>query len=387
MKILFVTPTLPLPPFSGGQVRSLNLLKQLKKHHQVTLVSFIRDDKELGYSDELKTIVTGMKTFKRRPVKNITNLRYLANYPFAAALYFDPVVASFINKEITNGYDLIHFESFYTFPYLKSEIKIPKVAGNQNVEYYVYERFADTKKEPLKSLLKFDISRMKNFEEQKWRTADLCLAVSKPDSEIMEKVVGKKVSIIPNGIDPEFFGKVERNEDKNLFLFVGPTTYIQNNDAAKYLVESIWPKIKELVPNGKLWFVGNKQQKWLLGLNNPDIKVQTDLVDIREAYRKASMLIAPLRAGSGTKFKVLEAFASRIPVVTSSVGIEGIDAIDNESVLIANTPDEYAQKARALLDDRALNARITSGAQTLVIEKYSWDKIGQALNSVYSNLV
>lgn len=202
----------------------------------------------------------------------------------------------------------------------------------------------------------------------------------------MERTISKPVPIIPNGIDPYFFSKVKRKAEKELFLFVGPTTYIQNNDAAKYLVNAIWPKIKELIPDASLLFVGNKQQKWLTDLKDPSITVRTDLKDIREAYERASLLIAPLRAGSGTKFKVLEAFASRVPVLTSIVGIEGIDAVPDESVLIAETPLEYAQKAKALLDDSHLNAKITSEAWELVVQKYSWEKIGQTLNSVYKTL-
>lgn len=383
MKILFFTPTLPLPPYSGGQVRSLNLLKQINRKHEVTLFSFIRNSTELNYLDDLKKIVKEVKTFRRRPLNSVKNLRYMLHYPFAAALYYDPEILKELGSVIETGYDLVHFESFYTFPYLTGDIKCATIAGNQNVEYSIYERFASTKREPTRSLMKIDTRRMKAFEESKWRLASTAIAVSQPDAQLMEKVVGKTVPVIPNGVDLKYFKDIKRKEEKNLFLFVGPTTYIQNDDAARYLTSEIWPEIKKQIPDAKLWFVGHKQKQWLLNLNDPDITVQTDLTDIREAYQKASLLIAPLRAGSGTKFKVLEAFACRVPVLSSPVGIEGIEAVDNQSVMLADRPLDFAQKAKLVLEDKVLNAKIVSNAKALVEESYSWDKIGQKLNQVY----
>lgn len=384
MKILFFTPALPLPPFSGGQVRSLNLLKQISKGHEVTLFSFIRDSQELNHIGELKTMVKEVKTFQRRKVNSIQNLQHLLKLPFAAALYADSGVERELREELKKGYDVAHFESFYTFPYLKDDLGVKTVAGNENVEYFIYQRYAQNKLEPARSLMKFDIARMKNFEENKWKSADSSLAVSVSDQKVMEKVVGKECPLIPNGIDTVFFKDVKREPEKSLFLFVGPTKYIQNADAASWLVKEIWPEIKKLVPNARLWFVGRNQQDWLLNLKDPDIKVQTDLNDIREAYSSASVMIAPLRAGSGTKFKILEAFATGVPVITTQVGIEGLEAKDKEEFLLASIPSEFAQKAKELLENPALNAKIVTAARELIEEKYSWEKIGQKLNTVYA---
>ncbi len=384
MKVLFFTSALPLPPFSGGQVRSLNLLKQISKEHEVTLFSFIRQESELNYLSELKKIVKEVKTFKRRKINSFNNLKYLVKYPFAAALYYDPEVTRKLKVELRQGYDLAHFESFYTFPFLEKDLGVKVVAGNQNVEYFIYQRYAATKKEPARSLMKFDIARMKTYEENKWKIADTSLAVSVSDQKVIEDVVSKDCPVIPNGIDIDFFKGVKRQPEDSLFLFVGPTNYIQNADSAIWLVKEIWPEIKRAVPNARLWFVGRAQQDWLLKLNNPDIKVQTDLNDIREAYCKATVMLAPLRAGSGTKFKVLEAFASSLPVITTKVGIEGLEARPREEFLLAETPAEFSLACAELLENSALNVKIVQGAKKLVEEKYSWEKIGRKLNSVYA---
>ena len=384
MKILFFTPALPLPPFSGGQVRALNLLKQISKEHEVTLFSFIREEKELSYLSELKEIVKEVKTFKRRKVNSLNNLRYLLKYPFAAALYYDPDVAQLLKDELRLGYDVAHFESFYTLPFLEKDLGVKTVAGNENVEYFVYQRYAATKKEPVRSLMRLDIARMKNYEESKWKIADSSLAVSVSDQKVIEEVVGRDCPVIPNGIDVEFFKDVKRKPENSLFLFVGPTKYIQNADAASWLVKEIWPEIKKRVPDARLWFVGRSQQDWLLNLNKPDIKVQTDLNDIREAYSKASVMLAPLRAGSGTKFKVLEAFASGVPLIATKVGIEGLEARSKEEFLLAETPHEFSEAALELLENPDLNVKIVQGGKTLVEEKYSWEKIGRKLNTVYA---
>jgi glycosyltransferase involved in cell wall biosynthesis len=386
LKVLFFTPALPLPPFSGGQVRSLNLLKQISSSHEVTLFSFVRQANESSHLEELKKIVREVRVFPRRSLNSFANIRHLASLPFAAALYYDDKVAQVLREELKKGYDIAHFESFYTLPYLKGDLGVKTVAGNENIEYLIYDRYSETKRALTRSLMKMDIARMKRFEEDKWRQSDVSLSVSSSDQKIIASVTGKESPLIPNGIDLSFFEKVSRREEKALFLFVGPTKYIQNADAAKWLVKDIWPEIKSQIPEAKLWFVGHQQQDWLLNLRDTDIRVQTDLGDIRTAYEKATILIAPLRAGSGTKFKILEAFAAGVPVLTTKVGIEGIEAVDGESFLLAQSPEEFARKSKTLLEDRVLNAKIVVQARGLVAQKYSWKKIGQELNEVYSQL-
>lgn len=392
MKILMLTPYLPYPLHSGGQIRSYNLIKNLSQKHQITLFSFIRSQKELIHIAELEKYCAKVKVFKRRQAWDPRNILIsaLTPYPFLVAIYLSKSVKNAIRQELTQNYDLIHAETFYVMPNLPKPTNIPMLLVEQTIEYMVYQRFVeDFKFFLLKPLLYFDVLKIKLWEKYFWQKATRLAAMSQSDKQIMAaSVKDRKVDVVANGVDIQYFAKSNQSSSlAQTILFVGNFKWLPNKDAAKFLVTDIWPKIHQQLPQAQLWIVGRNPTQEILNLSNQaKVTVSGQVNDIREAFKKASVLLAPIRNGRGTKYKVLEAMASQVPVVTTRLGIEGIAAVNLSSVMIAETADGLADKTIQVLTDKNLAEKLAANGKKLVYNQYNWQAISKELDQIYQQL-
>lgn len=390
MKILWVNPVFPYPLYSGGQVRAYHLLKRLAQDNEVTLFSFIRPGREQGPVGELKKFCYKVKTFPGRKTWQPRHfvLAGLTGLPFAITPYVAhrDLIHSLENELKEEQYDLLHLESFYTFAYAKRTRGLPVVLGNENIEYKIYQRYVEQQKYPINKLLSYDIKKMKKYEESAWRKADLNLAVSNQDAVLIEKVTGHHCPVVENGVDVASFSnfKITRPlENRPDVLFVGDFKYFANQDAVNLLLKRIWPKIKDELPQAKLWLVGRHPGPLLESIDDPGILVDTQVRDIRQAYAQADVMIAPMRFGSGTNIKVLEAMAMGLPVVATSVGAEGIGAKPSKQIVVEDDPGRFARAVCRLLENENQRKKIGSAGRTLVKKNFDWSKIGNKLNKIY----
>ncbi len=391
-----LTPYLPFPLHSGGQIRSYNLLKNLSKKHQITLFSFIRSNQEKKYIPELEKYCHKVKVFKRRSAWDPRNiiLSALTPYPFLVSIYLSNSIRKSIGYDLAkHKYDLIHAETFYVMPNLPSLTNLPTLLVEQTIEYLVYQRFVENfKLALLRPLLYFDVFKIKFWEKHFWKKATQLVAMSESDKKIMRKSVkSKKVDVVANGVDTSHFAKVQANTRSVLsqkhptILFVGNFKWLPNKDAAKFLVTRIWPIIKKDLPQAKLWIVGRNPTADILSLKDKgNITVTGDIDDIRTAFSKANVLLAPIRNGRGTKYKVLEAMASQVPVVTTKLGIEGINA--NSSVLVAESAKDLATKTVSLLTNSTKAKTMAQKAKKIVYKQYNWIAISGKLDKIYQQL-
>ena len=391
MKILMLTPYLPFPLHSGGQIRSYNLLKKLSQKHQITLFSFIRSDQEKTHLKELKKFCHDVRVFKRRQAWDLRNvlISIFTPYPFLVSIYLSRTLRRVLKKELSTGqYDLIHAETFYVMPNLGTTENIPILLVEQTIEYLVYQNFVENFKVFfLKPLLYFDVLKIKLWEKYFWKKATRLAAMSAPDKHIMQQTV-KDVDVVANGIDIKYFAQTQIKPPKTpTVLFVGNFKWLPNKDAAVFLAKDIWPLIQTKLPQAKLWIVGRNPTKEILKLAQmPNVTVTGDIKDIRTAFGQASVLLAPIRNGRGTKYKVLEAMASQVPVVTTQLGIEGVEAVNNQSVLVAEGAQALAQKTIQVLTNQKLAQKLAVKAKKLVYDKYNWQVISRQLDKIYQQL-
>src|SRR3989304_7813796 len=330
MKILMITPYLPYPLVSGGQIRTYNLLKNLAKKHKITLASFIRDPKEEKYVRKLKAYSQKVIVFKRRKAWSPINilLAGLTFYPFLVSIYFSPFVKKRIKRELEGeNYDLIHAETFYVMPNIP-QTKTPIFLVEQVIEYLVYQSFV--KGLPswmffIKPFLLLDVFKIKWWEMYFWKKAKRLAAMSEEDRHFIQKHSHLKVDVIANGVDIDYFAKTEKLKPKSpTVLFVGQFKWLPNRDATKFLVEEIWPKINNKINTAQLWIVGRNPPLDILKFTGPDVQVDGEVEDVRLAYAKADVLLAPIRNGRGTKYKIYEAMATNTPIVGTKLAVEGI---------------------------------------------------------------
>lgn len=398
MKILMITPYLPYPLLSGGQTRTFSLLKNLGKKHDITLFSFIRKDEEKRFAPKLLELGVRLEVFKRRPAWQIFNilLAGFTPFPFLVSIYLSRSLKKRLKEELDrNHYDVVHAEPFYVVPNLP-KLEIPLLLVDQTIEFRVYQHFVE--QFPiwvLKPLLYFDVFKMKYWESKYWQMADRVVAMSEEDKKIMQQVVSNlKVDIVPNGVDIEYFDreralssgvKTDNDEDSPIILFVGSCTWLQNREAIEILYKKVWPKILEKLPSARLWIIGKSAQDFFSRFRSDKVRVD-EIEDIREAYFSAKVLVAPLYGAGGTRYKNLEAFASGLPVVTTSIGIGGIEVVDGWHVIIRDEPEGLAQAAVEVIQDKILAEKIAINARKLVEEKYDWKPIANQLSQIYEEL-
>lgn len=405
MKILMISSYLPYPLFSGGQVRLYNLIKELSSKHEITLICEKRAHQTEADISAVKEICKDVITVERKPQWSLANLVKAGMSPHSF-LVTGHTLAEFKQKihqaiEQTT-FDLIHVETYYVMENLLEGTgnyqlpTLPLVLVEHNIEYQVYEKFMNRAPLFLRPLLKIDIAKIKREEEQYWKQARSLVAVSFEDKSIMKKA-GVAASLVSNGVNTKQFGFTsfdERNAQhkERKILFLGDFKWIQNKDSVTFIIKEIWPQLKlqmESKKGGtavKLWIVGRKIPDSIRSLtNDPDVLFdeKSSSLPTEKIFQEASILLAPIRVGGGTSYKILESMSSGTPVVTMQMSAEALGAKNEQDVLVGNNARELAERCKELLQSERLYKHIAKNGRVLVEKNYTWKEIGKKLEEVY----
>lgn len=396
MKILVVSSYLPYPLFSGGHVRLYNILKQLSENNDLTLICEKRDyqsQKEIG---ELNKICKEVITVDRRKQWSIVNILKTAFslYPFLLighrSLEMEKKIKDILDKE---KFDLIHVETFYVMQNLP-KTNLPVVLTEHNIEYLVYKRFADKAFIFVKPFLYLDILKIKYWENKFWKKATKLIAVSEEEKKLMKR---KDVVVVQNGVDEKNLtiksaGWRTKFKQQKKILFIGDFKWLQNRDAVGWILKKIWPlvnaKVKALNEKVdlKLWIVGRQIPDEIKKIEGENVIFDENAPkETADIYNQADLLLAPIRIGGGTSFKILESMACGIPVITTKLGIEGIDATDGKEVLVAETEEDLASLVFEIIFNDNAYEKLTKSARKLIEEKYTWSAIVKKLERVYQS--
>lgn len=372
MNILFVSAVLPYPLHSGGQIRIYNLLKRLSKRHKITLVSFIRNDDErafrgnLNFCDDVHMIMRG-RAWQPKYMMNA-----LGKYPFLLATYDNAAMKNTLGDLLVKQrFDLVHLEPFYVWPSIP-ETRIPIIISEHNIEYNVYRRFTPW-------FARLDTAKLAFWEHYVWNKAKTLTAVSEEDAAVIRKDVGDRVKVVPNGVDLTIFRyRKPRLTDRPMMLFVGNFRWSPNREAADTLANDIWPQINKIRSGARLVMVGRDM---------PDTYRQFERKTdhIENIYRDADILVAPHRIAGGTKFKMLEAMATGLPLVTTKEGASGLLLKKEVHYLEAESTQEFVNQIQRLCDNMTLAQTIAKNARRHVETLFDWDEIAQKLEYVWKN--
>jgi polysaccharide biosynthesis protein PslH len=399
MNILLVSSYLPFPLFSGGHIRLYNLIKELSKKHKITLICEKRAHQGSKEVKELEKFCKKVITVDRRKqwsIKNILKTGF-STIPFLVIGHTSEEMKKEIKKELNeNQFDLIHVETSYVMQNIPPT-EIPIVLIEHNVEYLVYKRFTNSAPLFLRPLLYLDILKLKSWEENMWKKAKKLVAVSEIEKKIIEKI-RKDVSIVSNGVDIDKFtvkvSKFRVDVPEKRILFIGEFKWLQNRDAIKWIIAEIWPKLRaEFIPSMtdkgiKLWIVGRNIPDSVRKLTSDKSIIFDDNAptETERIYMRSTLLLAPIRVGGGTSFKILEAMAAGVPVITTNLG-NAIEAKENSEIIIANSAEDFVIKIKRILEDEKLYNEISGNARKLIEEKFNWKKISADLNRIYESVV
>jgi len=402
MRILVVSSYLPYPLFDGGSVRLYNLLKQLSTRHKITLICEIRsmqNEENVKQVEKLCEEVIVIPHRKPWTFKNIVKTGF-STHPLLLTMHTFPEMKEKIVEELNKKrFDVIHVETFYVAQNVPKTY-LPVVLAEHNIEYHVYERYASTVPMYLRPLLYADILKLKREETYFWKKVDRLIAVSEEEKSQMNR---NDVIVVPNGVDLELFSYIsntnyEKKKEKRV-LFMGSFKWIQNVKAVEWILTEIWPNV---IASFEYNNTAKKEKKekppvlWIVGKQIPDsLKAyESDTVIFDEhapdqtwrIYHMSDVLLAPLKVGGGSSYKIIEAMASGIPVVTTELGVKGLLAKPGTHLLQGETSEELANHTIKLLQTKTLSERIRINARKLIEEEYDWKKIAKTLEGVYNDV-
>lgn len=399
MKILMISSYLPFPLHSGGHVRLYNLIKELSVKHEITLVCEKRPQQTHTDVLEVEKICKKVITVNRKKQWSIENVLRAAstNHSFLVTGHTHHEMQKKIKEVLLEKtFDVIHVETFYVIQNVPV-VPLPLVLVDHNIEYYVYKKFRNRVSLPLRPILDIDIAKMKKEEQACWKQATQVVAVSEADKKVMEKI-GLQPALVPNGVNIEQFSFKEKSFDKlrtKRILFIGDFKWLQNRDSVEFIIKEIWPlmnqesRIKNQEVDIKLWIVGRTIPESVRHLtSDPSVLFdeESSTKSTPQIFQEADVLLAPLRVGGGTSYKILESMSSGTPVVTMPMSASAISAIDEKDIMVGRVAQELADKTLELLENKNLYAKIAKNGRKLIEENFSWKQIARELEAVYDSV-
>jgi glycosyltransferase involved in cell wall biosynthesis len=389
MNILILSPFFPYPLSQGGKIRIFNIVKYLSRTHKVTLVCLSRE-KVVDYgplADFCEEIIVTERSpdlLRDLPVFLLSNIplnqRRFSSQPFRRILN---------DLARRRSFDLVQVELSLMWQYQDIFKDIPVVLSTQNIEHEIIRQLRNTSANPLKRFLyALEEKKLKELEEQAWRDCNLCFTVSDMERNAIISVLGhtSKVFTVPNGVDLERFQFLPKSGTDKHVLLIGGMDYLPNLDSVNYFLKELFPVISSEIPDVQLDVVGKALRRIYRRDSLKRITFHESVLDVLPHFRRADLLVVPLRYGAGTRIKILEAMASGLPVVTTSKGCEGIDVNNGEHLMIADSPGQFAFAVRKMFNDSELRKAVIQNARKLIENKYSWEMIVGEMKQKYRKI-
>jgi glycosyltransferase involved in cell wall biosynthesis len=396
MKILMISPYLPWPLHVGSSVRIFNLLKELSlRGNQIFLVGGTKED-DLITNSKLNQFCQKIFTYKL-PERSFADFifRSLFSPQIYPALKFQTEnLREKLGLILSNqNFDLIWVNFSFMIEMLPLDlIKDTRIILDQHeYEGFVYQDYLQKGNIGEKIFALLNLIKFEKFTKKIFSQIDAVLCVSKEEAEITKLKMKNQVNIweVPNGVSEEFFQPISHFRNKPNYILLCSNMNVQRNiDAAIWFVKNVFPKIKEKIPDAKFWIVGADPTPEVWKLNSiSGVKVTGTVDNIKDYYQKGKVFVAPYHFGAGTKLKVLEAMASGIPVVSTTVGCRGIEVVDGKHFLIADNEIDFSNRVIELLTNFEKREKLALAARKLVEEKYQWKKIVDDLEPKLIDLV
>lgn len=390
MHILFVAPTPPVPT-SGGRTRLHNLVKQLSTRHDVSVLSFVQPD-EVDLLSTIATYCQSIETVPLAPFRQLgkwrnrlqgwghilfsTRPRYVLTFPVA------DLRLPLRRLMIGHTFDIVVLQPLYVAELVDETRDTPVVLATENVESDIARKKLANSRYGLHRLRdSLEWRKLRKYERAMVRRFCVATAVSEPDVAMLSEMAPRtEVHLVPNGVDTESFLPREARRKPGEIVFFGTLNYGPNAEGIAWFCQDILPRVRSQVPDARLVIVGKDAPERVRALAElPGVELLGFVPDVRDVLWSATLSIVPLLSGGGTRLKVLEALAAQCPVVSTTLGAEGLGLCPGQHALIADSAEEFAQAVIRLLRERGLAERLAHNGQHSVAERYDWQAIAAHL--------
>lgn len=393
LRVLVVSPYFPFPPTSGITMRNYQLLRQLAERHDVTLVSFASADDDAGVIELGRRLtVRAVRQAEKQDgfARRLGQVRSLLTIqPFAVRELRSKRMQAAIDELCAGtSFDVIHVESSRMCSFRLPQ-GVPVVVDEHNVEYELFRRLAQGDRSlPRRAFNALEYLRVRRFEERCWKQVHGCVVTSSREEPTVRACApSTPTAVVPNGVDLEYFVPWTGDVQPQSVVFNANFQYRPNVDAVNHLVEDVWPIVLARCPSARLAVVGNAPERDAQRLRRPSVDVVGRVPDVRPHLGRAHVVAVPVRMGGGTRLKVVEALSMAKPMVSTSLGCEGLAVADREHLLIADDAETFAARILELFGDPAFGRRLGLAARTLAEENYSWQLAGDRLDALYGRIL
>lgn len=393
LRILVLSPGLPHPPIWGFGIRVNQFLRLLARRHDVTLLTYEEPDeaekvaavRALGVAVHTVPRVKSTEAGKRKA--QLASIASPMSYQ-RRSLYSRAMQTKLDELTSRTPFDVIQIESSQLGSY-DFDSRAVLVVDEHNIEYELLYRMYKTERSALRRLYNWlEFKKFKREEISSWRAVSGCVMTSGREQEIVKTLAPSTPTIVgANAVDVEFFGPSPQPVKPNALVMTGLMHYRPNIDGAVYFVQEIFPRILAARPDTVFYIVGAGATDELKRLENANVVVTGTVPDVRPYAHDASVFVVPLRMGGGTRLKVLEGLSMEKPVVSTSVGCEGIDVVHGQHLLIADDPAAFANAVLELMRNRDLAARLGKQGRTLTQDRYKWESVVSRLEAFYDRLL
>ncbi len=380
-RLLLVSPSLPYPRHWGFAVRVYEMIRHLSATHRVTLLAYGGPEARAAAAplalmcEDIRLVPEPSRPGRKR-LRQAASILGRASYQLLA--HHSALMQSEIDRLLATGaFDVVQVESSQMACF---EFATPAtlVLDEHNLEYELLDRMARAERSRLRRAYnRLEAAKFKAEELSAWKRFDLCVVTSDRERAILQAhLPGKLVLVVPNGVDLEHFqpGAVEEDLDgvADELVFTGALNYRPNADAVRFFVREVLPLVVQVRAQVHCTIVGDATPADVAELDGPHVTVAGRVADVRPLLRRAAVVIVPIRMGSGTRLKVLEALGMGRPMVTTSAGCEGIRLEPGRHALVADTAETFAAAVVRLLEDRALAAGLGRNGRLLATQRYGW---------------
>jgi sugar transferase (PEP-CTERM/EpsH1 system associated) len=397
MRILLLTPQRPYPPHQGTTLRNFNLIKELAKRHQVCVLTFLEADQDPADPGPLLDLCEWVETIPVPPHKMKHRLRQMltTRQPDMSWRRWSPIFSQRLAHQLKEQpFDVVEIEGFEMTPYLAvieaASSKLLIIYDAHNAEWILQKRACLT---DLKNPARWPAAlyswvqwqRLRTTETQILRRAAHTIAMSAQDKVALRDLVfDAPITVIPNGVDLQSYGRFNGPSIPYDLLFTGKMDFRPNVDAALWFGQQVLPLIQSQRPGTTFAIVGQRPHPRLEVLRHkPGITITGTVADVRPYIAGATVYVAPLRVGGGTRLKLLEAMAMGKAIVSTTVGAEGFPVGQGQELVLADDPAEFAQATLDLLENPLRRSELGPAGQAFAHANYGWDTLVPQLERVY----
>ncbi len=399
MRLLLLTPQLPYPPHQGTSLRNYNLIAQLAKRHQVCLLTFLESDQSLDDAGPLIEACEWVDTLPVPRRSNATRLRQMLTTrrpDMSWRLWSPPFRDRLTMRLAETSFDVVQIEGIELAPYVPTIEAAPSrpltVYEDHNAEWVLQKRACLTdlripRRWPAAFYSFVQWMRLKGYEADVCRCADHVVAVSEADRDaILAVAPGVTINVVPNGVDLDEYTAYNGPVEPCDLVFTGKMDFRPNVDAMLWMGREVWPLIRRRRPESRMAIVGQRPHPRLEPLHEEaGITITGWVPDVRPYIAGATVYVAPLRVGGGTRLKLLQAMAMGAAIVATSLGAEGFPVTHGRELLLADTPGDFAQAVLRLLEDPEQRNQLGRSARRFVEATYGWDTLVPKLEALYDN--